>query len=187
MRVIGGDARGRTLKAPRGLRTRPTSDLLRGAIFSMLAAMQVQPARVLDLYAGTGALGIEALSRGCERADFVERDRLACDAIRDNLRRADFGARARVLCMPVARALPRLEGAYDLVFLDPPYADRGAASLLDSPAARALLTEEAMIVYEHSRRDSPPENLGGLPLQRTRSHGSASVSFYGSPPMEIKA
>src|SRR4051794_6269673 len=94
MRVIAGEARGRTLRAPRGLRTRPTSDLLRGAIFSMLAAMGLKPSRVLDLYAGSGALGIEALSRGAIHADFVERDRVACAVIQSNLEHSACAARA---------------------------------------------------------------------------------------------
>lgn len=178
MRVIGGEARGRTLRAPHGLQTRPTSDLLRGAIFSMLAAMQVQPDSILDLYAGTGALGIEALSRGAAHADFVEARRAACEAIRDNLERAGYGGRGRVVCSAVERALPYLSGPYDLVFIDPPYADRGVFELMARAAARSLISERAVVVYEHSRREEPPATLGGLPLLRTRGHGSSSIALY---------
>src|SRR6266567_5373400 len=120
MRVIAGEARGRTLGAPRGLQTRPTSDLLRGVVFSILEAMGYRPARVLDLYAGSGSLGIEALSRGAHHADFVERSAPACAVIRANLERTGFQDRGRVMRAPVSRAFGRLDGPYNLIFVDPP-------------------------------------------------------------------
>ncbi|HTE86583.1 MAG TPA: 16S rRNA (guanine(966)-N(2))-methyltransferase RsmD [Dehalococcoidia bacterium] len=178
MRVIAGEARGRTLRAPHGLRTRPTSDLLRGAIFSMLDSMGCKPLRVLDLYAGSGALGIEALSRGAQCADFVERGTAACAIIRTNLERTGFAGRGRVFCLPVVRSLERLTGPYDLIFLDPPYVDRSVEEVLALPSAVLLLGKDSFLVYEHSRRDAPPQQLGIMTLLRTRSHGSSSVSFY---------
>src|SRR3990172_1732968 len=107
MRVIAGSARGRPLKAPRDRagRTRPSSELVRGAMFSALASMGADMARVLDLYAGSGALGIEALSRGGDTCDFVERDAGACAVIRDNLAATGFADRSRVHQMPVERVL----------------------------------------------------------------------------------
>jgi len=178
MRVISGEARGHALRAPRGSETRPTSDLLRGAVFSMLAAMEVRPRIVLDLYAGTGALGIEALSRGADWADFVERSRVACAAIHANLERVGYLQRARVYCSTVSKAVSRLERVYDLVFVDPPYADVLAPAAFASAALRDRLSPQAVIVYEHSRREDPPESLGIFGRLRTRSHGSSSVSFY---------
>jgi 16S rRNA (guanine966-N2)-methyltransferase len=178
MRVIGGDARGRPLKAPRGLHTRPTSDLLRGAIFSMLSSMGIEPCRVLDLYAGTGALGIEALSRGAEVADFVDQSPAACAIIRENLESMGLTARARVMPLSVHRAPARLSGPYDVVFADPPYTDHSVAAFFALPVVDALVADRAVVVYEHSRRDSAPAMLGELTLMRTRSHGSSSVSFY---------
>src|SRR4030043_1701035 len=105
MRVIAGRAKGHRLAGPPSRATRPTSDLVRGAIFSALASLGADLSRVLDLYAGSGALGIEALSRGASWCDFVDRDRAACATIRQNLTLAGFQERARVLCLPVERAL----------------------------------------------------------------------------------
>jgi 16S rRNA (guanine966-N2)-methyltransferase len=182
MRVIAGEARGRELRAPRGQQTRPTSDLMRGVIFAMLTAMGIRPARVLDLYAGSGALGIEALSRGAGQADFVDRSGAACAVIRANLDRLGFADdRARVYCSSVARVLGRLNGSYDLVLVDPPYGDRSAIEILSGATAASLWRKDSIMVFEHSRRDAPPSEIGPLILMRTRSHGSSSVSFYSQP------
>jgi 16S rRNA (guanine966-N2)-methyltransferase len=178
VRVIGGVARGRPLRAPRGLATRPTSDLLRGVIFSMIASMGLEADAVLDLYAGTGALGIEALSRGASRADFVERSPAACAAIRANLVRTGFEASGRVICAPIAHGFGRLTGPYDVIFIDPPYADHSIEQLLAPPVASALREENTLLVYEHSRKDPPPATLAGARLLRSRSHGNSTVSFY---------
>ena len=105
MRVIAGEAKGLRLKSPPVRHLRPTSDLVRGAVFDMLASLGADLSRVLDLYAGSGALGIEALSRGASWCDLVDRDRAACATIRQNLTLAGFQERARVLCLPVERAL----------------------------------------------------------------------------------
>lgn len=145
----------------------------------MLDAMGCRPSRVLDLYAGSGALGIEALSRGAESAAFVERSSAACAVIRTNLDRVGFSGRAQLYCLPVAKSLPRLAGPYDLIFVDPPYADRSLEQILSSPAAATLWGKDSLLIYEHSRRDPPPAALGSLSLLRTRSHGSSSISFYG--------
>jgi 16S rRNA (guanine966-N2)-methyltransferase len=179
VRVIAGIARGRPLRAPRGLQTRPTSDLLRGVIFSMIASMGVEPETVLDLYAGTGALGIEALSRGASHADFVERNPVACAVIRANLSHTGFASAGRVICAPVARSLARLSGPYDLILIDPPYTDHSVEQLLISPAGSALREENTLLVYEHSRMDRAPAALAGARLLRSRSHGNSTVSFYG--------
>lgn len=178
MRVIGGEARGRSLRAPRGLQTRPTSDLMRGALFSIIDSMGIMASAVLDLYAGSGALGIEALSRGAERADFVEWNPVACAVIRQNLERAGFAASSHVICLSVERAIGRLDGPYNLIFVDPPYADHSVRQILSSPHASALWEEGTLLVYEHNRKDAPPVRLGSLELLRTRSHGSSSLSFY---------
>src|SRR4051812_36642468 len=120
MRVTGGALRGRKLTTPPGRLTRPTSDLVRGAIFSMLAARDADLARVLDLYAGTGALGIEALSRGGEWCDFVERDRAASQTIRANLTGLGVAGRAAIHSYDAALAVERLAGPpYTLVLADP--------------------------------------------------------------------
>ena len=134
---------------------------------------------MLDLYAGTGALGIEALSRGAGWVDFVgpELDS-ACAVIQANLERVGYRGQAQILCSPVSKAVPKLSRTYDLVFADPPYVDLGAIAIFDSPDLRRRLAPQAVIVYEHGRRQFPPRSLGDFQLRRTRSHGSSTVSFY---------
>ena len=197
LRVIGGSARGRKLKGPPARRTvrrpapevtrtvlqaetRPTSDLIRGVIFDMLDAMGADYERVLDLYAGTGALGIEALSRGEGMADFVERDARAAAVIRDNLRSCGFESRAVVHRLTTERAIQRLaeSGPYTLILADPPYYDEGAPEAVQAVAASPLTGPKTVLVYEHHRRTPPPTALGPLPLYRTRRHGDSVVSIY---------
>jgi 16S rRNA (guanine966-N2)-methyltransferase len=168
MRVIAGSAKGVPLKAPNVSGLRPTSDLIRGAIFDILGQFFEVDTRVLDLYAGTGALGIEALSRGAGWADFVEQNAKVCAVIRENLNTAGLHGQARVHCLPVERA--SLTGPYDLIFMDPPYA-------LEPDPSRALplLGHGGRLVLEHSRRSSPPQER----LIKQRRHGDTVVSIYG--------
>ena len=178
MRVIGGSARGRRLKAPRGPSTRPTSDLVRGAIFDILRSMGADLSRVLDLYAGTGALGIEALSRGAEWCDFVERGQRSCQMIRENLAHTGLALNAAVHALSAGQAADRLRGPYTLVLADPPYDDERALEDLERVAASPLVTRGTVLVLEHSRRREAPSVLGGRPLRQTRRHGDTCVSFY---------
>ena len=173
MRVVAGEFRGRRLQAPRGRSTRPTADRVREALFSMLG--DVSGARVLDLYAGSGALGIEALSRGAASAVFVERDAAAVAAIRRNLEAVGAGA-ADVRRQDVLRFLAAATGRFDLVFADPPYdsAPRLAAPL--SAALPAVLDENALIVTESSKR-TPLELT--LPLARERTYGDTRIAIHG--------
>ncbi len=183
MRVIAGRAKGHRLAGPPSRATRPTSDLVRGAIFSALESMGVELTRVLDLYAGSGALGIEALSRGGEWCDFVEKDARTCASIRENLAKTRFDGLAKVHCAPVERALARLEadarrGPYTLVLADPPYAQEAAPALerlVESGLAEAGGT---VLVLEHSSREEGPERLGGLSQVKTLRHGDSAVSIY---------
>ncbi len=184
MRVIAGSARGRTLKSPPRPResgrpgVRPTSDLVRGAIFDMLDALGADYARVLDLYAGTGALGIEALSRGDGMADFVESDAATAKLIEANLAATGFAERANVHRLTAERAIERLSGRYTLVLADPPYYDEGAPATVATLAASALVDERTVLVVEHHRKSEPAETLGGLRLYRARRHGDTVVSIY---------
>jgi 16S rRNA (guanine966-N2)-methyltransferase len=186
MRVIAGRAKGHRLAGPaKGGGTRPTSDLVRGAVFSALEAMGVDLTRTLDLYAGSGALGIEALSRGAQWCDFVEKDGRACASIRGNLARTGFEGQAKVHCAPVERALPtgrqargRLEGPYTLVLADPPYASE-AMPVLDRLVGSGLVEAgRTVLALEHSSREEGPERLGGLSRVRTLRHGDSAVSIY---------
>ncbi len=224
MRVIAGEARGRPLKGPpkgpRGSGTRPTSDKVKGAIFSMLEAIMVsgvgptggrsaalereppegedenepsgEPAdvgtppgvwagrRVVDLYAGTGALGIEALSRGAEHADFADASPACQRLIRDNLVGTGLAERGRVLGGPLPVAIERVGelDPYDLALLDPPYGDPSLERTLSALDGHDLLTSEALVVVEHSRRGEPAAEIGRLRLIRRRRHGDTEISIY---------
>ena len=175
MRVIAGSARGRTLVAPAGRGTRPTADRVRQAVFNILGA--VEGSRCLDLFAGTGGMAIEALSRGAAEAVLVERDPGALRAIRANLSRLGWEERARVLPRDVFWALSRLDQRgqrFDLIFLDPPY-ERGLVARTASAAAR-LLAETGRMVVEHSRRELPGEE--GLRRLRRAAYGDTVISIY---------
>ncbi len=171
MRVIAGDFKGRRLRTARGTRTRPTGDRVREALFSMLG--DVSGARVLDLYAGSGALGIEALSRGAESAVFVERDERALAALRQNLEAV--GAESEVRRQDVVRFLARPEGTYDLVFCDPPYDDAPRVAAPLSEALPALARENARIVTESDKRNPL---LLPQPLVVERSYGDTRIAIH---------
>ena len=149
MRIVAGEFKGRRLHAPRGAGTRPTADRVREALFSILG--DVSGARVLDLYAGSGALGIEALSRGAESALFVERDQQALAALRRNLEAV--GADADVRRQDVSRFLARPEGTFDLVFCDPPYDDASGVATALADALPEIARENARIVTESDKRN----------------------------------
>lgn len=178
MRVIGGSAGGRTLKGPPRKDVRPTSDRVREAIFELLASHAADLTSVLDLYSGTGALGIEALSRGDGRCDFVEADARACEIIRENLTRTGLADRARVYTMPVARALNRLPGPYTLVVADPPYEYDRAEKELAEVIERGLLAPAGTVVVEHSKRHDWPQQLGGRSQLLSRRYGDTRVTLY---------
>jgi 16S rRNA (guanine966-N2)-methyltransferase len=171
VRVVAGEFRGRPLQAPRGVRTRPTADRVREALFSMLG--DVSGARVLDLYAGSGALGIEALSRGAASAWFVERDARAAAVAERNL--ASLGLAERVVRQDALRFLARAEGTFDLVFCDPPY---DSASRLARPLAErlpAITPEGARIVTESDKRN--PLELP-FELVTERSYGDTRIAIH---------
>lgn len=175
MRVIAGRLRGRKLVAPPGTTTRPTIDRVREALFSILSS--VYDARVLDLYAGTGALGIEALSRGASRATFVENDRAAALVITKNLESLGLSAQANVLTLRVDKALaPIVKAApFDLVFVDPPYADvPAAAALVADLAARGAFADGARIVLEHATGHPPPP-IAGIEVVSERKYGDTGL------------
>ena len=176
MRVIAGTARGVPLTAPRGKQTRPITDRVKETLFGILG-YRVPDARVLDLYAGSGAIGIEALSRGAESADFVERDRAALVALRANLERTRLEG-ASVHQADVERFLATAEGEWDLVVLDPPYETRAIVAPLRALVPR--LARGASVVVKHFWRTEVPEDAG-LAVVRTRRFGETMLTFLEAP------
>ncbi len=180
MRVIAGQFRGRTLLAPPGLRLRPTSDALRETLFNILGA-KVPGAVFVDACAGTGAVGIEALSRGAAEAVFVEPSRPAVAALRANLARLP-AAPAEIIVRPLPGALARLPRPADLLFLDPPYAAaevyEASLAALGGQRAPDALRPEAWVVAEHARRQDLAAAYGRLHRIRVVTQGDSQLSFY---------
>ncbi len=183
MRIIAGRLRSRALEAPAGLATRPTSDRLRETLFNVLAP-RMESANFLDLYAGSGAVGIEALSRGAAQVTFVERAPAALKALRGNLARLGLTAGFHLHAGSVASYLKKARrdaAGFDVVFLDPPYdaAEEYAATLgLLGGVAHELLAEGAVVIAEHRRKEKLEENYGGLQRTRLLEQGDAALSFY---------
>lgn len=179
MRITGGIHRSRLLAAPSGNRTRPTADRVREALFSILSSRgALAGAVVLDLYAGTGALGLEALSRGAREAVFVESDRAALEVLRKNVDSLGEQARTRIVVGPVERCLPRVAGPFTLLLCDPPYADLvRAARVLSEIADEGALAEGALVVLEHASRDTPAE-IPHLDRIEARTYGDTAISIY---------
>jgi len=180
MRIVAGSFGGRVLKAPPGAATRPTSEKVREALFAILP--DVTGARVLDLFAGSGALGLEALSRGAAHATFVDSGKAALAAVRANIATLGVGERATVIAGDaVAIAARPAPAPWNLVLVDPPYASdlavRAAGAL---PPAQ--LAPGAVIVIEHDRRHAPPDAIGSLLRTDQRRYGDTHISFYGVPP-----
>lgn len=174
-RIIAGTARGRHLVVPKGPGTRPTSDKVRGAVMNLLGQF-FEGGAVLDLYAGTGALALEALSRGCARAVCVERDRWALDALRRNAEACGFATQVELVRAELPGGLARLpRGAFALAFVDPPYAD-GPEAVLEGLGE--LLLPGARAVAEHDSRRPPPGRVGALLLEYRREYGGTGISIY---------
>ncbi|MGA2144550.1 MAG: 16S rRNA (guanine(966)-N(2))-methyltransferase RsmD [Bryobacteraceae bacterium] len=173
MRVIAGEFRSRRLKSLPGNDTRPTPDKLRETLFNILAS-RIEGAVFVDAYAGTGAVGIEALSRGAAHVYLLERSRAALEVIRENLATLELDSRATVLAGPVLLTLPRCQA--DLVFLDPPYSQEGeyAATL-----ERLGEAPPQLVIAQHSVRVKLEESYGGLRLMRVVRQGDNGLSFYG--------
>lgn len=191
MRVIGGLFRSRQLTAPKGTGTRPTSDRLRETLFNMLAP-RMEGCRFVDLYAGTGAVGIEAISRGAAHVWFAENDVAAMGSLRANLTALQI-VRGFTLdergTGSMLQRLGKLTAGIDVVFLDPPYTAEqeylGTLGFLGSERGRQILSGEALVIAEHSSKSRLPERFGGLEHRRLSKQGDSALSFYGLRPPEI--
>lgn len=178
MRIITGRAKGRQLKSPKSSATRPTTALVRGAMFSALDSVAGDWDRILDLYAGSGALGIEALSRGAGWVDFVEKAPKCCAIIKENLKITGFTTQAKVYCCSVNKALSILEGEYDIVLVDAPYTDSTLVETLEDLFSSPLVGEDSTIVVQHSTRQPLPEELEKLHLIKDKYYGDTCLSIY---------
>lgn len=180
IRVIAGQARGMKLKTPRGMNTRPTVDRVKGSLFNILQPY-LDGSRVLDLFSGTGALAIEALSRGAVSAVLVDADRSCCEIIRDNLEHTGFKENAVVYCRKASAAvfdLGRNGNQFDIVFMDPPYIQNFIQETLQLLMDNDIIVDGGMVVAEHHRQESVPEALGYLVKARTQAYGETCISIF---------
>ncbi|MHA6531912.1 16S rRNA (guanine(966)-N(2))-methyltransferase RsmD [Paenibacillus sp. BAC0078] len=180
MRVVSGSAKGRPLKSVPGNGTRPTTDKVKEAIFSIIGPY-FEGGAALDLFAGTGGLGIEALSRGMDSAVFVDMEQKSIDTVRANLKAAKLEEQAEVYRNDAGRALSALEKrgrAFDLVFLDPPYRMKHGDELMLTMVQKGLLSLGAVIVLEHESGYEYPENIPGFYRTRQAVYGETTVSIY---------
>lgn len=179
MRVVSGKAKGMRLKGAVSASTRSTTERVRAAIFNILHGELYQEGRVLDLFAGCGGLGIEALSRGAAWADFVELDRPQCQIILSNLQSTGFTANSKVHCSDVTRSLSTLSGAYNLVLIDPPYALQSLDPFLEKLGQeQGLVAEGGLVVVGHSRFLELPPQFCTLRRTSSRRYGDNVVDFY---------
>ena len=189
VRIVGGNLGGRVLRAPPGAATRPTSEKVREAVFAILGSAgsdgspgSVAGAHVLDLFAGSGALGLEALSRGATHVTFVDSARAAVAAIRNNLRTLGVADRATVVAGDAVASAARHAPAapWRLVFVDPPYrSDLAVRAVAALPPDH--LAADAVVVIEHDRHNAPPDQVGSLLRTDQRRYGDTLISFFAAP------
>ena len=177
MKIVSGTYGGRPLKTLEGKTTRPTSDKVRGAMFNMIGPY-FDGGRVLDLYAGSGGLSIEAVSRGMEQAVLVEKDRRAQGIIASNIQMTKESYKFQLLKMEAHQALNQLQGTFDLIFLDPPYAKEQIVADIEALAERGLLGEEVMVVCETEKAVDLPEEIACLGIWKEKIYGISKVTVY---------
>jgi len=178
MRVIAGRAKGQRLKSPKASSTRPTTALVRGAMISTLQSVADDWSWVLDLYAGSGALGIEALSQGASWVDFVEHNPKCCAIIKENLERTGFSSQAKVYCYSVSKAINKLSTEYDIVLMDAPYSDSSLVDTLMDLFASQLVGVGSTVAVQHSSHQPLPVELKKFQLIKGRNYGDTCLSVY---------
>lgn len=180
MRISAGEHRGRRLQSPKGVRTRPTSDLLRQAMFNVVET-RIHGGRVLDVFAGTGAVGLEALSRGAAAATFIERDRQALASLRANLANLELGSRARVItgdALVALAGLARAGEAFDCVFVDPPYGSDLALRCVEVLAPGQVLSDNALLVVQAFHKCALPVRIETLSRWWDRRYGETRLTVF---------
>lgn len=182
MRVIGGKAKGRRLKAPKGRTLRPTADRVKESLFDILPH-DLTGRRVLDLFAGIGALSFEALSRGASEALLVDFSRGAARAIQENVKTLGFSGRSTVWEMPALKAVRRLSRkgeSFDLIFLDPPYEKGTVGETLKAIGSAGILRRGGVVVVEHSVREPAARQFGALVVTDQRRYGTTLLTFFAA-------
>jgi 16S rRNA (guanine966-N2)-methyltransferase len=178
MRVIAGKAKGHRLKFPKGTKTRPATDLVRGAIFAILENITSDWAEVLDLFSGSGALGIEALSRGAGWVDFVESEPRCCGIIKENLEKTKLATQAHIYCCSVVKAISSLDKEYNIILMDPPYSNPSIGDLITQLATSRLVGTNSTVVATHSPRLTLNSAYVTLNLIKEHRHGDSCISIY---------
>ena len=180
MRIIGGEFRGRRIKQPDRATVRPTKDRIREAVFNVIAE-KVPGADILDVFAGSGAYGLEALSRGAKRATFIDRDELCASVISENIQALSVQERAKVIAADTAETLKFLgknKERFDLVFADPPYNMNMARKALIMINQYDILNPSGFLILEHHSAETVPESEGDVSICRQKSYGDISISFF---------
>ena len=178
MRVITGKAKGHRLKYPKGTTTRPATDLVRGAIFSIVENIASDWSQVLDLFSGSGALGIEALSRGAGWVDFVESEPRCCGIIKENLEKTKLAAQAHIYCCSVVKALTFLDKEYSVILMDPPYSNSSIGDFITQLATSRLVTTNTTVAVTHSPHLPLNASYAELKLIKEQRHGDSCISIY---------
>ena len=178
MRVISGTAKGHRLKAPDRKATRPATDIVKGAMFSILENMDIYWDDILDLYSGSGQLGIEALSRGAGFVDFVDHSPACCAIIKENLEKTRFTDSASVHCWTVDKAFSFFDKEYDIILIDPPYPDRSIDNIIEKLAETRLVGDHTVVVVTHSPHFPLKEQYLSLDMIRENRHGDSCISLF---------
>ena len=182
MRVITGSARGRNLCTPAGLDTRPTSDMTKGAVFSILQPV-IENSEFLDLFGGSGQMAIEALSRGARSAVIIDSNRTAIGAIKENLKNCGFTDKARVSMQDSLSYIKSCRSKFDIIFLDPPYNKQLIDAVL--PYCANCLKEDGIILCETEKNEQLPQEVEGLTLLKEYRYGKAKITRYGKKEDEV--
>jgi 16S rRNA (guanine(966)-N(2))-methyltransferase RsmD len=181
MRIISGKAKGKKLYSPKGKGIRPTADRVKESVFNVLGE-RWQGIRVLDLFSGTGSLGLEAISRGAEQVVFVEKSKNALNVLRKNISLCGFDSHAVVMAMSVSRSLSligRKGESFQVIFADPPYRRGWVEKTVEEILGHGILSEDGMVVIEHAPSESPGTGNGRVVILKQKKYGDTAISFLG--------